>query len=164
MKGLSTYVHSIIADESNRCKRFEEGLRREIRTPVTASVKWKEFSKLVEAAMRVEKNLTDENLERDSHRSEHVIHPSGGTGDRSNRTDDMRFMLGVSHKGNFKPRSSGQSTYRGSLDGGMRIQGQGRPGYPAELVARSRSGQPSESIASSVRKPQCGTYGKHHWG
>lgn len=40
-----------------RCKRFERGLRKKIRAPVTTSSEWMEFSKLVEAAVRVEKSL-----------------------------------------------------------------------------------------------------------
>ena len=34
---LSKYAMTIVADEIDRCKRFEEGLREEIRTPVTAN-------------------------------------------------------------------------------------------------------------------------------
>lgn len=35
---LAKYAMTIIADETDWCKRFEEGLQKEIRTPVTASV------------------------------------------------------------------------------------------------------------------------------
>lgn len=34
---LSKYAIGIVIDEVNRCKRFVEGLRKEIRTPVTAT-------------------------------------------------------------------------------------------------------------------------------
>ena len=71
---LSNYALPIIANEVDRCKRFEEGLRREIRTLVIASsAEWAEFSKLVEVAMKVEKSLTKEKQKRDSHRSRRPI-------------------------------------------------------------------------------------------
>lgn len=48
----------------------------------------------------------------------------------------------------------------------MRNLGQRRMGYPVVSAGGFRAGQPgeSESIASSERKPQCATCGKHHWG
>ena len=33
---LSKYATSVIEDEDERCKRFEEGLREDIRTPIIA--------------------------------------------------------------------------------------------------------------------------------
>lgn len=55
---LSKYAGTIVASEIDHCKRFEEGLRREIRTPTTANAEWTEYSKLVETALRVERSLT----------------------------------------------------------------------------------------------------------
>lgn len=54
---LSKYTASIIEDGIKRCKQFEGGLQKEIQTPVTASLEWLEFSKLVEAAIAVKKSL-----------------------------------------------------------------------------------------------------------
>ncbi|KAL0536718.1 hypothetical protein IC582_025678 [Cucumis melo] len=51
---LSLYADVIVASESDRCRRFERGLRFEIRTPVTATAKWTKFSQLVETAFHVE--------------------------------------------------------------------------------------------------------------
>ena len=56
---LAKYALAIVTEEADKCKRFEEGLRGEIRTSVTASAEWVDFTKLVEAAMRVEKSLTE---------------------------------------------------------------------------------------------------------
>ena len=50
---------AIVAEEADKCKSFEEGLRGEIRTLVIASTEWINFTKLVEAAMRVEKSLAE---------------------------------------------------------------------------------------------------------
>ncbi|KAA0062255.1 putative Retrotransposon protein [Cucumis melo var. makuwa] len=57
---LSRYADVIVASESNRCRRFERGLRFEIRTPVTAIAKWMNFSQLVETALRLEQSITNE--------------------------------------------------------------------------------------------------------
>ena len=54
---LAKYALALIAEEADKCKRFEDGLRSEIRTPVTASTEWTDFAKLVEAALRVEKSI-----------------------------------------------------------------------------------------------------------
>lgn len=47
----------MIADETDNCKRFEEGKERFALK--TASTKSTDFVKLVEAAMRVEKSLAE---------------------------------------------------------------------------------------------------------
>lgn len=104
---LSKYAYTIVVDEVDRCKIFEEGLRRDIRTLLTASVDWTKFSKLVEAAIRVEKSLAKEKQENETFKSEHTTQPSGESQDRSNRADNRRFVPGMSGKGRFKPRFSG---------------------------------------------------------
>ena len=71
---LSKYATAIVVDEIDRCKRFEEGLREEIRTLVTASTEWTNFSKLVEAAMRVERSLAERKTEGESFRNACAIH------------------------------------------------------------------------------------------
>ena len=63
---LSKYATRVIVDEGERCKRFEEGLREEIRTPVAACADWNDFSKLVEVALRVEKSLNERKRERET--------------------------------------------------------------------------------------------------
>lgn len=55
---LSRYGPSLVADEIETCRRFEYGLRREIRMLVTA-VGWKEFRGLVEASKRVEQCMNE---------------------------------------------------------------------------------------------------------
>lgn len=65
------------------CKQFEEGLQKEIHTPVTASVKWIDFSKLMEAAIRVEKSLFEEKIEKETFKGGRVGHPSGVSHEQS---------------------------------------------------------------------------------
>ncbi|KAA0054440.1 zf-CCHC domain-containing protein [Cucumis melo var. makuwa] len=56
---LAKYTMSFIMDEE-KCKLFKVDLRTVIRMPVTTSMVWLDFSKLVEAAMRVESALAEE--------------------------------------------------------------------------------------------------------
>ena len=55
---LSRFVISVVGDERERCKRFEEGFRFEIRTTVTAS-RYTEFIEIVEIAKRVEHSISE---------------------------------------------------------------------------------------------------------
>lgn len=55
---LSRFATSVVGDERERCRRFEDGLRFEIRTTVTAS-RYTEFGEVVEAARRVEHSIAE---------------------------------------------------------------------------------------------------------
>ncbi|XP_038890030.1 uncharacterized protein LOC120079741 [Benincasa hispida] len=57
---LSQYALPIIAEEKDRCRKFEQGLRKEIKTPVTSTANWLDFNQLVERATRVERSLADD--------------------------------------------------------------------------------------------------------
>ncbi|KGN50842.2 hypothetical protein Csa_018524 [Cucumis sativus] len=65
-KKLYEHATSVIEDEAKDCKRVEEGLREEIRTSVTPCAKWIDFSKLVEAAIRVQINVHERKLESEA--------------------------------------------------------------------------------------------------
>ena len=65
---LARYALAIVTKEMYKCKRFEEGLRSEIRTSVTASTEWLDFAKLVEAALRVEKSLAEGRIDKGGNR------------------------------------------------------------------------------------------------
>lgn len=73
-------------------------------------------------------------------------------------------MLGMSSKGNFKPRFSGQANSKASIGGNMLRQRSRSYSGPVGFVRGSRGGQPSESIASSATKLLCPTCKKYHWG
>ena len=83
---------------------------------MTASAEWKDFSKLVEAVMRVERSLMEKKIECDSSKSGRVVHSSGVTPGQSGR----RFVPGVFKGGNFKTKLSGQTTFKTSTSGGTR--------------------------------------------
>ncbi|TYK29120.1 hypothetical protein E5676_scaffold120G002610 [Cucumis melo var. makuwa] len=57
---LSRYADVIVAFESDKCQRFERGLRFEIRTLITAIAKWTNVSELVETVLRVEQSIIEE--------------------------------------------------------------------------------------------------------
>ncbi|XP_038889382.1 uncharacterized protein LOC120079301 [Benincasa hispida] len=54
---LSQYSLSIIVEEKERCRRFDNGLRRKIRTPVTSTANWVNFTQLIETAIRGERSV-----------------------------------------------------------------------------------------------------------
>ncbi|KAA0035369.1 zf-CCHC domain-containing protein [Cucumis melo var. makuwa] len=54
---LVKYGLMMVAKEKDRCRRFERGLKQEIRTLMMRSVAWCKFSELVEATLRVVKEL-----------------------------------------------------------------------------------------------------------
>lgn len=54
---LAKNALAFVIDEIDKCKRFKQGLKGEIRTSVMASMNWLDFAKLVEGTMRVESNL-----------------------------------------------------------------------------------------------------------
>ncbi|KAA0037515.1 uncharacterized protein E5676_scaffold808G001020 [Cucumis melo var. makuwa] len=100
---LSRYAGMIMASESDRCHRFERGLRFEIRTPVTAIAKWTNFSQLVETALRVEQSIVEEKSAMELSRG--VSTTSGIRG-----PEQRRFTSGVNVSGcqDFKRRSGGK--------------------------------------------------------
>ena len=55
---LSRFATSVVGNERERCRRFEEGLQFEIRTTVTAS-RYTEFAEVVEVARRVEHSISE---------------------------------------------------------------------------------------------------------
>lgn len=57
---LAKYAMTFVVDEENNCRCFEQGLRTTIRILVTTSMNWIDISKLIEAAMRVERYLIKE--------------------------------------------------------------------------------------------------------
>ncbi|KAA0042309.1 reverse transcriptase [Cucumis melo var. makuwa] len=107
---LSRYADVIIASESDRCRRFERGLRFEIRTPVTAIAKWTNFSQLVETALRVEQSITEEKS---------AVELSRGTSTASGfrGREQRRFTPGIniSSRQDFKNRSGGQASRNESI-------------------------------------------------
>lgn len=57
---LSKYALAFVIDETDKCKRFKDGLRTKIWAPTTISANWSNFSKIVESAMWVKRCLVEE--------------------------------------------------------------------------------------------------------
>ncbi|KAL0556085.1 hypothetical protein IC582_004592 [Cucumis melo] len=154
---LSRYADVIIASESDRCRRFERGLRFEIRTPVTAIAKWTNFSQLVETALRVEQSITEEKS---------AVELSRGTSTASGfkGREQRRFTPGIniSSRQDFKNRSGGQASRNVSYGSVFQRQSQRIPSQPIRSTVRSQPGQ--ESIASTVRRIPCTSCGRNHRG
>ncbi|KAA0060484.1 Gag protease polyprotein-like protein [Cucumis melo var. makuwa] len=148
---LSMYATRVIEDEVERCKRFEEGLREEIRTPVTACADWNDFSKLVEAALRVEKSLNERKQERETSKNVCTFSSSMHR-NRQGKERSGRFVPGVSSRGNFKSQYNGSSFSKsGSSGGAQRSSGSSHPisSTGGSHIARSDR-VVSESSKSSV--------------
>ena len=83
-------------DETNKCKCFEDGLRIETRAPMTANMDWSDFSKLVEATMRVERCLADEEKNKRL-KSSHYDQSTSSAQGKERCSENRRFALGVHH-------------------------------------------------------------------
>ncbi|XP_022846659.1 uncharacterized protein LOC111369392 isoform X2 [Olea europaea var. sylvestris] len=105
---LSKYAQVLVSNEIDKCRRFENGLREEIRSVVTAAG-WNVFGKLVESALRVEKSISD----RPSGREQTMFRASDSqtmasvSSYRPPRRDSRGFRPGVSSSSQFKSRSRG---------------------------------------------------------
>ncbi|KAH7557376.1 hypothetical protein JRO89_XS11G0135700 [Xanthoceras sorbifolium] len=55
---LSRAAPHIVENEVNRCRKFEEGLKHEIKTYISAA-EHTEYGKLVESALRMERNINE---------------------------------------------------------------------------------------------------------
>ena len=121
---LAKYALAIVAEEADKCKRFEEGLRGEIRTLVIASTEWINFTKLVEAAMRVEKSLTEGKTDKSGSKAGQ---PLSASREQTHRDEGRQFAPGVSGGGKFKAKSSGGSYHHtGGFQSGGIQKGSGR--------------------------------------
>ncbi|KAA0040422.1 retrotransposon protein, putative, Ty3-gypsy sub-class [Cucumis melo var. makuwa] len=154
---FSQYADVIMASESDRCRRFEIGLRFEIRTPVTAITKWTSFSQLVELTLRVEQSIIEEKSAMELSHGTSIASGFRGCKQR-------RFTPGINISGrqDFKNRSGGQASRNVSYGSVFQRQSQRIPSQPTRSTVRSQPGQ--ESVASTVRRTPCTSCGKNHRG
>ncbi|GAV61496.1 hypothetical protein CFOL_v3_05023 [Cephalotus follicularis] len=61
---LSHYAPALVADQEERCQRFLDGLRPEIRHSV-ATIDWNVFGSLVDSAMRVALSINEQRSRHD---------------------------------------------------------------------------------------------------
>ncbi|TYJ96613.1 Retrotransposable element Tf2 [Cucumis melo var. makuwa] len=152
---LSWYTDVIVAYESDRCRRFERGLRFEIRTPITAIAKWTNCSELEETALRVEQSIIEVKSAMELSRG--TLTTSGFRG-----REQWRFTLGIniSSRQDFKNRSRGQASRNCRQPGHFKkdypqlnMTVQRYQGVGSQTVEQSRvSMVPTEGISGARKK------------
>lgn len=60
MTVLAKYALIFVIEETDKCKRFEEGLQTKIRASVMTNMDWFDLSKIVEADLRVKRCMTND--------------------------------------------------------------------------------------------------------
>ncbi|XP_022891967.1 uncharacterized protein LOC111406831 [Olea europaea var. sylvestris] len=159
---LSKYAQVLVNNVIDKCRRFENGLREEIRSVVTAAG-WNEFGKLVESALRVEKSISD----RPSGREQTMFRASGSqtmasaSSYRPPRRDSRGFRLGVSSLGQFKSRLQGSQGPRFSPS--TIQQPLASRNYTQGSFQRSFTPRQGES-STSARFSSCQLCGRSHPG
>lgn len=143
---LSKYASDLIEDERDRCRRFEVGLREEIRTSTTA-MEWREFRKLVEAALRVERSIS-EGKSRKEHSS---------TSSSKQLKDDKEFVSGVAKHGTSISEFYGKSSSQTGSSNTKQVTGS-----PVSIVGSTSERE--ESTFNHDWYSQCQNYGKLHRG
>ncbi|KAH9658749.1 Endonuclease [Citrus sinensis] len=152
---LSRFAISAVGDERERCKRFEEGLRFEIRTTVTAS-RYTEFIEVVEAAKRVEHSISEGRRVQALKQKRSQSWAEGSSSSRppkrgayTNYSAGVQRNQSMSSRGDQRQTASYSST-QPSVGSNVRTQGQ----YDRN------SGGPSRSI----QQTPCPTCGRNHQG
>lgn len=159
---LSKYASALIAEERDRCRRFEQGLRADIRPMVTAHGHHN-FGLLVEAALRVEAAIREGGNQGAQMTFRGGNSQTGPSGERSKK-NRRGFWPSVTHSGGFKSksRSSGssqgsghsQSSVQQSVGSHSHVQGS------AQRLQRARQNEGSDHRSF----PQCQSCGRFHPG
>ncbi|XP_022873327.1 uncharacterized protein LOC111392263 [Olea europaea var. sylvestris] len=113
---LSKYAQVLLSNKIDKCRRFENGLRENIRSVVTGAG-WNEFRKLVESVLRVEKSISD----RPSVREQTMFRASGSQTMIDQRDDSVNRTSAnsVAHSN----ITSGSSTKSKGQAGRLKTQG-----------------------------------------
>ncbi|KAH9685255.1 Endonuclease [Citrus sinensis] len=157
---LSRFATSVVGDERERCRRFEDGLRFEIRTTVTAS-RYTEFGEVVEAARRVEHSIAEG---RRFHALKQKRSQSWAEGDSSSRppkrggiptsySDSMQRSQGTGFRGDSRQAVS-HSSVQPLVGSNTKTQGQ---------YDRSSGGY-RDDRSRSFQLTSCPSCGRNHQG
>ncbi|XP_040363886.1 uncharacterized protein LOC121049795 [Rosa chinensis] len=153
---LSRYAPLLVANEEDKCRRFVDGLREEIRFVVTA-IGHTRFVTLVQAAMRVEKSIDEGHAHVDMRRQfTSMGGPSQGLSKRGGSTSGSSFS---------GSRSSGFS-YGGSFGshGARQSQGSAQHSVGSSVRFPTSSGIQRTDRSGRALHPQCQTCGRYHSG
>ncbi|KAJ0975483.1 hypothetical protein J5N97_017448 [Dioscorea zingiberensis] len=98
---LSRYAPEMVEDPYNRCRRFEDGLRDEIKIPVMAHG-FEDFRGVVESALRVERGLNKQKQRLDKWNKRSSPSSQGGGDTRPTKKSNSSSSGGSSTSGNNK--------------------------------------------------------------
>ncbi|XP_022859215.1 uncharacterized protein LOC111379996 isoform X1 [Olea europaea var. sylvestris] len=159
---LSKYASALVAEERDRCRRFEQGLRAEIRPMVTAHGH-QNFGLLVEAPLRVETAIREGSNQGAQVTFRGGSSQSGASGERFKK-NRKGFWPGATKSGNFKSKSGSSSSSQGSRH--SQSFGQQSVGSHSFIQGPSQRIQGARQIEVSDHRsfPQCQSCGKFHPG
>ncbi|GAV73930.1 hypothetical protein CFOL_v3_17414 [Cephalotus follicularis] len=141
---LSHYAPTLVADQEERCQRFLDGLRPEIRHSV-ATIEWNVFGNLVELAMRVELSINEQRSRQDR----------GQKRSTSN--------LEVEESSSKNQRTRGPSSASGPVGKGT-WGGSPQQWTQAPVPSFSHRALEMESTATFSSPSRCQQCGRHHVG
>ncbi|GAV76155.1 hypothetical protein CFOL_v3_19630 [Cephalotus follicularis] len=141
---LSHYAPALVADQEERCQRFLDGLRPEIRHSVV-TIEWNVFGNLVESAMRVELSINEQRSRQDRGQKRSASNHEG----EESSSKNLRTRGSSSASGPV-----GKGTWGGSPQ--QRTQA---------LVPSFSHGTPEMEGAAPFSSPsRCQQRGRHHVG
>ena len=114
---LSGFAQEIVVNEDIKCRRFERGLREEIRMAVVG-FRFNDFSRLVETAMRVEQCMPEKEKEEVPPRRQKRGDREWGTGGSKGRVPRRQGSYSGSSSGQASGASGGQSRFSGQSGSG----------------------------------------------
>ncbi|GAV64510.1 hypothetical protein CFOL_v3_08028 [Cephalotus follicularis] len=141
---LSHYTPALVADQEERCQRFLDGLRPEIRHSV-ATIDWNIFGRMVDSAMRVELSI---NVQRS-------IQDQGQKRSASNLEGEESSSMNHRTRG---PSSASGPIGRGSWGGSPQQRTQ------APVPSFSHGTPEIEGVAAVSSPSHCQQYAQHHVG
>ena len=156
---LSRFATYVVGDERERCRRFEEGLRYEIRTIVAAS-RYTKFGQVVEAAWRVEHSILEgyrvHSLKQKRSQSWTKCGLSNRPSKRGSHTNysaSVQKSQSAGFRGDQRQAVS-HSSVQPSVGSNVRAQGQ----YD------KNSGKHHGDRSKSIQRTSCPSCGRNHQG
>lgn len=159
---LSKFAISTVDDERERCRQFEEGLRFEIRTTITAS-RYTEFVEVVEAAKRVEHNISEGRRVQALRQKRNQSWTKGASSSRPPKrrgtyaiySNNIQMSQGIGGKGDMRQDVS-HGLVQQSIVSNVKAQGQYDRNSGGHRCDHSRSIQPTSCPSCGKNHPsQC---------
>ncbi|CAA3011863.1 Hypothetical predicted protein [Olea europaea subsp. europaea] len=155
---LSKYALVLVNEENDKCRRFEENLRPDIRAIVTGQGHAR-FGPLVEAALRVEAAL-QAGQSQGIQLAIRGNQSQTGTSSGQHKKNRGRFWPGVTQTGSFKSRSQ---SFGSNQESGRSQNSVNQLAHRQSSIQRAIASRPIDGL-SSTRYPPCQICGKLHLG